>query len=709
MSAPSFTIARTGVATDGLQPAVGVEAQIMNGPRVADTVIPVSLRGRPDEPGADDERLFESLVVIRAFEENLLDQFQKRGLTGTTHTCIGQEAIAVAAMEHCGEADVVFSNHRSHGHFLAYGGSVEGLLHEIAGHREGVCQGLGGSQHLSFRNFYSNGVLGGTIAVSAGMALAEKLKGTGAIAFCFAGDGVFGEGIVYETLNLASLWSIPLLLIIEDNGYAQTTPHHLNRAGELIDRARAFGIDADEIDSNDVRELRQRIGEAARKVRATGRPFVQIARTYRLSPHSKGDDFRDAQELAQAWERDPLVLSTRGLDPGRASATESAVRQRISAAFDDILGGGFEPLEADAVPDDRGLVPDGSHGQTGFFAGGGEKPPRMLDHLNGVFSGLLEERKDLFLLGEDLLDPYGGAFKVYRGLSEQAPDRVLTTPISEAGIVGLANGMAMRGLRPVVEIMFGDFLGLTMDQFLNHASKFPRMYGQGARCPVVVRTPMGGRRGYGPTHSQSIEKHFFGVPGLLVAAASPAHDQALIWSRILDLGAPTLYLENKTQYAAEMMPFAEGRIGVFHASSTSSYFPTISLQLAPMTAEADCVILTYGGGLEIALEAAKQAFIEEELVVRAVILSQVAPLPTSDIMVALGSCRRVVTLEEGTARWGFGAEAAAALAETGGRSWRIKRCAALDTIIPNAAETEKAVLPQVADVVAAISGLVSGG
>lgn len=650
------------------------------------------------------QKLFENVVAIRAFEETLLAQFHARGMTGTTHTCIGQESIAVAAMAHRETGDIVFSNHRSHGHFLACGGTSTGLLHEIVGHAEGVCGGVGGSQHLSYRDFYSNGILGGTIAVANGMAFAEKLKQSGRIAFCFAGDGAFGEGIIYEALNLASLWSIPLLLIVEDNKYAQTTPSALNRAGSLAERIRAFGIEVNESDSNDVYELEERFGAAVRHVRDQQRPYAQIVTTYRLSPHSKGDDFRDTAELTQAWASDPLKIAFSGLQEDVAQEIEARVRGRITAEFDSILGSNFRPRPASELADDTTLVPEGRYDQSGFFDAPTET--RLLDHLNGVFSTLLDEQEDLYLLGEDLLDPYGGAFKVYSGLSTRHPNRVLTTPISEAGIVGLANGMAMRGLRPVVEIMFGDFLGLAMDQLLNHATKFGRMYGGMVRCPMVVRTPMGGRRGYGPTHSQSIEKHFLGMPGLAVVAASAVHDQKLTWERVLALGTPTLFIENKTLYGSKMQPLRDGKVRQFHAQSSHSYFPTLSFQLAPTGEPCDCAIITYGGSVGMALDAAAACFINDELSVRVIALSQLAPLPIADILAALGSCRRVVTLEEGTGRWGFGAEVTAMLAEsTVARDWRFRRCAAPDTIIPNAAATENAMLPQMGDVIAAISSL----
>jgi len=182
----------------------------------------------------------------------------------------------------------------------------------------------------------------------------------------------------------------------------------------------------------------------------------------------------------------------------------------------------------------------------------------FLDSLNRALHSAMQESSDVYLLGEDVLDPYGGAFKVARGLSTQFPERVLTSPISEAGLVGLASGMALRGLRPVVEIMFGDFLTLAADQLINHAAKFRWMYNDQVRTPLVVRTPMGGRRGYGPTHSQSLEKHFLGAPGLRVLAPCDLGDPGLLlYQAILEDHDPVLFIENKLLYLCRIPESAD--------------------------------------------------------------------------------------------------------------------------------------------------------
>lgn len=173
-------------------------------------------------PGSAD--LYRQLYRIRRFEETVLDAFPKGAFYGTTHTYLGQEANAVGVLSHLNEGDIVFSNHRCHGHFIAYGGDLRALFAELMGKPTGICGGVGGSQHLHWKDFYSNGVLGSTAPVAVGTALAEKSKASGALAVIFLGDGALGEGVVYESLNIAALWKAPILFVIEDNGIAQTHP-----------------------------------------------------------------------------------------------------------------------------------------------------------------------------------------------------------------------------------------------------------------------------------------------------------------------------------------------------------------------------------------------------------------------------------------------------------------------------------------------------
>lgn len=321
----------------------------------------------------------------------------------------------------------------------------------------------------------------------------------------------------------------------------------------------------------------------------------------------------------------------------------------------------------------------------------------VLDSLNSALHRAMESDPRLYVLGEDLLDPYGGAFKVTRGLSTRFPERVLTTPISEAAIVGVATGMALRGLRPVAEIMFGDFVTLIADQMVNHAAKFRWMYNEQVRVPLVVRAPMGGRRGYGPTHSQSLEKMFLGVPGLKVIAPSALGDPgALLLAAIADED-PVLFVEHKLLYTRPLLQAGQGDLADFALESGGD--PFLYFFLRP-PAPPRLTIVTYGYNFELVRAAALELMMEHEIFCDLLVFSQLSPFDLTPLFASLTRTRRLLTVEEGTLTLGWGAEVAARAVETVG-GLQVRRVAARDLPIANARPLEDAILPQVADIVAA--------
>ncbi len=282
----------------------------------------------------DSTELYRSLYRIRCFEQTVLDNFPRGIFFGTTHTYLGQEADAVGVLSNLQPQDIVFSNHRCHGHFIAYGGDLRALFAELMGKATGVCGGRGGSQHLQWRNFYSNGVQGGILPVATGMALAEKFKGNRAVVVVFLGDGTLGEGVIYETLNMASLWQAPVLFVLENNHIAQTTPVETSVAGDIAARFGAFGIPVSQLDSSDVLAIQPLAGELLGRVRATGGPQALVLHTWRFGPHSKGDDTRPAEEVARLRsQHDPLAIQADRLEPGQRYEIESQVDTEVADAF----------------------------------------------------------------------------------------------------------------------------------------------------------------------------------------------------------------------------------------------------------------------------------------------------------------------------------------------------------------------------------------
>lgn len=286
----------------------------------------------------DDHNLYRALYRIRRFEETVLDEFPKGRFYGTTHTYLGQEANAVGVLSHVHADDIVVSHHRCHGHFLAYGGDMHALFAELMGRSTGVCGGRGGSQHLHWRNFYSNGVLGGTTPLATGMALAERYQNRDAVTTVFLGDGTLGEGVVYESLNMAALWEAPILFVVENNRIAQTTPIELNLAGDIPARFSAFGIPNRRLDSSDVLEISPVALNLFEEVRSRKGPRALILDTYRFGPHSKGDDTRDPEAIASIkGVRDPIKIHAARLDDDDRLQIETEVAREVKQAFDRAL------------------------------------------------------------------------------------------------------------------------------------------------------------------------------------------------------------------------------------------------------------------------------------------------------------------------------------------------------------------------------------
>lgn len=331
----------------------------------------------------------------------------------------------------------------------------------------------------------------------------------------------------------------------------------------------------------------------------------------------------------------------------------------------------------------------------------------VLQSLNQALHQMMKVDERVVVLGEDLLDPYGGAFKVTKGLSTSYPKRVWTTPISEAGFVGVAVGMSLRGMRPVVEIMFGDFLALAADQLINHAAKFRWMYGDKVDVPLVIRTPMGGRRGYGPTHSQSLEKHFMGVPGLAVVAVNPLVDPgALLTAAVLQDRRPLLFVENKTMYARRVLPMVDSKIGSMEARKSGVIYPTTTLCFGRFDG-ADATIVAYGGMVEMALEAAERLLIEDEIYVEVVAPTAIHPLDMDPIVASVRRTGRLVVCEEASVEAGFGAEVSSRINEEAFDALQagVIRVGARAIPIGNAPQLEQAILPAVGDLIASVRAL----
>jgi 2-oxoisovalerate dehydrogenase E1 component len=641
-------------------------------------------------PGADRIRaLHADAVLIRNVEQRLLSLFAEGKLFGTVHTCIGQEWTGIAVAEALIEGDLIFTNHRGHGHFLARTGDISGLIAEVMGKQSGVCGGRGGSQHLCARGVFSNGIQGGIVPVSAGIALAQQLRETRRIIVVFIGDGTLGEGATYEAFNIAAKWQLPLLVVLENNRYAQSTPQSQTLAGEIEARAAAFGIVAERANTWEPDAL---LAAAARCVaavrRGDGPRFLRVD-TDRLMAHSKGDDDRAPAEVEAYWKRDPLVTFARD-HPEQAEAFEAEARRRIDSAV--ALAEAAPYAEAPSVVTPTPPGPLAWH-RTQIAA-----PERLVNLIHDALGRNMERDDRIVLIGEDIEGPYGGAFKVTKNLSCKFPGRVRNTPISEAAIVGLGNGLALCGLIPVCEIMFGDFLTLAADQLINHAAKFRHMYNDQVDLRLVVRTPMGGKRGYGPTHSQSLEKHFLGLPDTRMLAVHHRDDPGVLYDTLLTtIDRPTIVIENKLLYGSRVGAIAPDG---FALEQSDELFPTTRIrpECAP-----DLTILCYGGMLADVEKALDPLFDLHEIACEVICPTQLYPLDVRPIIESVARTGRLLVVEEGIGFAAFGAEVVAQIVELApGALRRLRRLAAPEHPIPACGPLEKALLPGPSHVVAAV-------
>ena len=631
---------------------------------------------------------YREAIVIREVEQALLRLFAQGAIAGTVHTCVGQEFSAVANAGALSPRDFVTSNHRCHGHFISFSKNWRGLLSELLAKRTGVCAGIGSSQHLCAGNFYSNGIQASLAPVACGFALAAKLADTDAIVMSFIGEGTLGEGVLYETFNLAALWDLPLLVVCENNGYSQSTPQQLAVAGDIAARAAAFGIPVMHSNTWDLDGLFANARSACEYVRRERKPLFHIVATYRLNAHSKGDDLRHADELAHYAAIDPIHQFAE-----REPELYAKVLAEVQRELDEHLSAERDRPEISyheyTLPD-RGVVAD-------------TKPvwrPARLDKRRQVhllvefFDELLRRDRSALFIGEDVLSPYGGAFKVARGLSDAHPKQVITTPISEAGIVGLGIGLAMTGAKPYVEIMFGDFITLAFDQIVNNASKVFHMYNRKARCPVVVRAAMGGRRGYGPTHSQTLDKFLVGIDNVRVVALNILIDPKQLYSSIHLERHPAIVIENKADYGRKL---GSGIPNAFKCWHTDGDYPCV--RVAHESRPPDVTIVTYGGMVSEVLASIAELADNHGLICDAFILSSICPLDLSPVLDSLAHTGLLATIEEGSGFAGIGSEIIAAANELMPAAFRSLRIAADPVPIPSVRALESEVLPSKARIV----------
>ena len=649
---------------------------------------PKSNRRLPPDLHVD---LYRTMRRIRAFDEKVAELFEGGEIKGTAHSYVGQEAVAAGVCASLGPEDFMASHHRGHGHCIAKGARLDLMMAELMGRESGYCQGLGGSMHiadLGLNILGANGIVGAAMPLSTGAGLAARLDGSGRVAVAFFGDGASNQGVFHESLNLASVWKLPIVFVCENNQYALSTSYRdTTSVDQVAERASAYGIPGRTIDGNDVVEVYEAVREAVERARAGGGPTLIEAMTYRWGGHSMRANVRDPrgeEEYASWMERDPVRRAERELRDVEVvdEAGIEAVGKETAAELDRAVefGRAAGQPEADAL---RAAVyaPHEAFDEPGLADGNG-RALGFVEAINEALHQEMESDPRVVVMGEDVAAT-GGIFGATKGLLERyGKDRVRDTPISEAGFVGCGIGAAIAGLRPVVEIQIFDFVALTMDMLVNQAAKFRFMLGGKNTVPVVIRGPQGGGIRLAAQHSQSLEAWFTHVPGLVVVAPSSPYDaKGLLTAAIRDSN-PVIFLEAKLQYLEPPGPVPEEPYA-------------IPIGKAAVRREGTDVTVVATMAMVPRALAAAESLARQGHRVEVIDPRTLKPLDEDTLLASLRKTRRLVVAHEACLTGGFGAEVAALAAEKA-FDWLdapVARVAALDTPMPYNEALERQVIP----------------
>ncbi len=645
--------------------------------------------------------LLKIMHTIRAFEQHLSDAFKKGDIpTEAIHLSIGQEAVAAGVCMNLRDSDYLNTTHRGHGHIIAKGADIKKMMAELYGKAAGLCKGKGGSMHVtdgSIGILGANGIVGAgyLLALGAGFTIKYYEKGDD-VSVIIAGDGSVNQGMFHEAMNMISLLDLPVLIVVENNRYGEFTSIDRHSAvTEIYKRAEAYALESHQIDGTDVQTVFAEVGKIIDRMRSDGRPRLLELMTNRWHGHMEGDSevYRAAEEKERHLKQDPIIgLETNLIQQGIAGEEQI---QAVKDTVDKEIAEAVVFAEQSELPQPGTLLsdiycPEEKTLYSGSFDMGIDlKEISVSQAINEALAHEMKRDQRVFLWGEDIT--LGGYFNVTNGLVEKfGKDRVIDTPISENGFIGGAVGAAMTGMRPVCEILFADFLTCCMDPILNQAAKLRYMTGGQVYIPLTIRTPLGSGIGMAAQHSQSMEKFFFGIPGLIVIAPGDAFTAMGLLKSAIRSNNPVLFFEHKLLYAdAGKVP-------------KSDY--TLPIGKARIVRNGNHVTLvTYLLGVGIALEAARQLS-ETGIEVEVIDLATLYPMDTKTILDSVAKTGRLVTVEEGSFSGSIGSEVIARIVQTGFNLLKGApvKIAAPECPIPYAKNLETAMLPSVEQIVAKI-------
>jgi len=647
------------------------------------------------QPYSNDELidLYRRLLLPRMIEEKML-VLLRQGKISKWFSGIGQEAIAVGVTQALHSKDWVMPLHRNLGVFTSRDMPLHRLFQQWQGHKEGYSKGRERSFHFGSSEHRICGMishLGPQLALADGAALAHQLKEEPLVAVAFTGDGGTSEGDFHEALNVAAVWGLPVIFIIENNGYGLSTPvSEQYRCKQLADKALGYGMDSVVIDGNNVLAVHDTIRGVREYCLREKKPYLIECMTFRMRGHEEASGTKYVpKELMEEWGRkDPIknyeqFLVTEGVLTEMEIAT---IRHEYKAYIDNELqlAEQVQPMLPDTSEEVQDvyairqsapvLLPEPDPRDTEV------KEKRMIDAIQEALVQSMERDPKLVLMGQDIAE-YGGAFKVTEGLMARfGKHRVRNTPLCESAIVGVTLGLALEGIPSVMEMQFADFVTVGFNQIVNNLAKIHYRWGQPA--PVVIRMPTGAGVGAGPFHSQSNEAWFTHVAGLKVVYPSGAYDAKGLLNAAIQDPNPVMYFEHKVLYRSQSEPVPD------------EYYEIEIGKAKTMSEGEDITVITYGAGVHWAMDYQRS---HPDVSMHIVDLRSLLPLDYEAIKEAVARTGKVLMLHEDNLTGGIGGEIAAWIAEHCFEllDAPVLRCASLDTPVPFNVVLEKNYLAEI--------------
>jgi len=629
--------------------------------------------------------LYEGILKPRLIEEKMLILL-RQGKISKWFSGIGQEAISVGSTMALADDDFILPMHRNLGVFTSRKIPLGKLFAQLFGKVVGFTKGRERSFHFGAVEYHIVGMishLGAQLGVADGIALAQKLSKNGRISLVYSGEGGTSEGDFHEAVNVAAVWDLPVIFLIENNGYALSTPtNEQYRFKSFVDKGPGYGIDALRINGNDIVEVYDTIKGLAAKIRKRPRPVLVEATTFRMRGHEEASGIKYVPgELMESWSaKDPFemfeaFLIREGLIDEKYRV---AKRKTITKEIEDGLKYAFDapaPVR-ETNPEEDIFAP---HSQTVVVPSNGTSTKkRLVDAISDALRQSLEKYPNLVFMGQDIAE-YGGVFKVSEGFVELfGKDRIRNTPICESSILGMGLGMTIGGYKSVIEMQFADFVSCGFNQIVNNLAKVHYRWGQNA--DVVIRMPTGAGVGAGPFHSQSNEAWFFHTPGLKIVFPSNPYDAKGLLAASIEDPNPVLFFEHKFLYRSV-------------SDDIPDEYYTLALGKAMLVDEGDDMsIITYGAGVHWAKETISEMHVSADILD----LRTLMPVDYEAVSKTVIKTGKVLILHEDTLTGGIGGELAAWIGENHFEALDgpVFRVASLDTPVPFAATLEENFLPK---------------